>query len=281
MSLERIGSLFCLLIAALAPLSCHAPTSNAWQGSTVQPPPSNLVGPMSGALFYKSTDGVFHARAFIDVDNKSVRITSYKITTPGQPEKQTQIIKVRYWPTSIAELSNGTLCVAGKGPRNGNTIVETWAFDPPAQTGTSWKAASLRAIDEVYNELAAGRDVVESMIPLWGGPAAALLVKFNDSKDVYSLTLTGAYALVASPLFHQGVVYAPFLSTADGAWGGELVNGGFIYSFFLKEVPDPQASSMLLLEDSNKDGVIDGSVILTGAQFTALGYNLDAAWVSH
>jgi hypothetical protein len=236
---------------------------------------------MHGELFYESADGQFHTRAFMDVEEKSIRITSYRRITPGHPDKTSQVLKVRYWPTCIRRLSNGLLCVAGKGSRTASTIVEVWKFDPPRVSEGVLKPAEVRSIDEIYNELAFGRDLVEDVLPFWGGPSQAMLVKFNDTKDVYKMTLAGAYTLVASPTAQAGAIHAPLLASAYDSWARELLNGGYVYAFVKPVVSSPQAPSVLFLRDPDKDGDLDSSVELTGAQFTAQGYNLESNWVPH
>lgn len=253
----------------------------ALQGSPVSPPPSEVAPADFGTMVYQSSDKLFQARVYLDMDGKSIRVRSYKSGPAGHLDKKDQVFPVRYWPTAAVKLSDGSFCVAGKGSRNGNTIVELWQFDPPSASASPWKPTVIRSVDEIYSELTTGRSIVTNMVPMWGGSSQALLMKFYDSKDVYSLTLAGAYSLVASQTSHPNVQVASLLSETDAAWARELVGGGYVYCFLKGGIQDLQTPSMVLLIDSDKNGTIDSATTLSGAQFVAAGYDTPSAWIFH
>jgi len=259
-----------------------APPSQA----PIEPPPITMSGPPQGVRFFSSPNRQVHMRAYWVADERQLLISSYH-QSAAPTAKTAELYKVRYWPTCTNRLADGSLLVCGKGPRNGNTIIERWRFGPPVYPlaittpgSPGIGAGPLLDVDEVYDQKVTGRDLVERIVPLWGSTHERALAMFADSDDVYSIDLeSGGLLLIASPLVKPDSVHAPILSRVDTAWSRELVSGAYVYAFEDKDVSDGATPYLFVLYDNNKDGIIDANAVLTKTTFDALGYGSAASWV--
>lgn len=121
---------------------------------------------------------------------------------------------VAYWPTDVVRLADGAWLVSGKDPVTFETIIERWDFanegwarvtprpDVDPLTGSpecSWALPERTSAAELYREASPGRDVVDWCVEHPCKPHS-VLVRFQDSKDLYELDLAPLrYTLIASP----------------------------------------------------------------------------------
>lgn len=283
-SRKSLGVRNLLLLVVVAAL-VRAP-ARAFQ-SAPTPPPDTLACNSYGIALYKNAAGSLGMRASYNLTACKVNIDLSSYTSgQGSSLHRHDEYALRYWPTSVVQIDSLKLAVAGKSRRSGNTIIEIWTFatpsvpaaqvpgQPPAITG-----GALETVEEVYSESTSGRELVQRMMPLWGGAHTRLLVQFVDSKDVYSLdAVTGQVALVASPVTKPGALKIALLTSVQACSAGELATGGFVYRFRIVPPPVNQPSNVLL-RDADKDGVIEGFELLTAAEFEQRGYCEASAWI--
>jgi hypothetical protein len=235
-----------------------------------------------GMEFYESKADKFSVRAIHGANESSLRIVSYHAVVPGHPEKFSEIVPTKFWPTDITKLSESKLAVGGMVPENGHSIIEVWRFDPPrakADAPGEWVPAKLSTVERIYDERSKDRHVVNSMMPMWGGPVEALLVGFRNSADLYSIDAQHRCRLVASAKDIPGVVHAPFLSHVSSGGARELVDGGYVYLFTDEGATDFGEWTQFFIEDTNRDGVIDRARTLTPKEYAEQGYDRTDAWV--
>jgi hypothetical protein len=261
-------------------------------GSVISPPPSSLMGPPRHRTFYRSPDHTIVASAQWHLSDRLVSIRTLQHIA-GAPDR-TQHVKqaLRYWPTCVAKISDLRLCVAGKSPRTGNTILELWHMKPPslASDGVTLVPAAIESVKDVYDAAVAGREDVRAILPLWS-PASnveSVLVWFEQSRAVWKVHLvTGEFTPIASPApvapsggsgFH-----APYLTEATRAWAGIEAGGGHVYVFDRRtnDVPlDASQPSLLVLRDAQRDGVIESATLETAAALIAAGWNQSQHWTA-
>lgn len=233
-----------------------------------------------------------------DVEGKTLDLSWRYAPFESYPEigiDVDQTIATSYWPTAIRVIDANTVVVTGKerAPSN-STVVEIWTFsDPsagyvgdvnnPSNIVWNFQPGERTAVDEVYDAATPGRDMIMAVFSLEGAPSDQLLVQFYDSRDLYKLECdTGTLTLAASPTGQSsGVITEPNLlsDSHSSYWQGEHNTHGYLYVFtqggFIIE-----PSSTLVFFDSDKDGTLDGSLVLNGASWAASYANpADYAWI--
>ncbi|MBL8862417.1 MAG: hypothetical protein JNK02_10445 [Planctomycetes bacterium] len=206
-----------------------------------------------------------------------------------------QKFTLRYYPTACCVIDNESIVVAGKAD-DGQTIIELWTLAWPSpmpapivntQTGVSSVNVALPSIaarTELYKANIVGRVLARNMCGLRraSGSTENLLVQFDDSSDLLSLNLsTKVLTFVAGSTASGGVLgILPLSADQDYLQFGDRITGaetGYSYTFGVSRggscmlVEDPNFASLILL-DSNRDGVIDGTRQYTNAQRSAGGW---------
>lgn len=278
------------LAAATLALLALAVGAAAQQGSAqVTPPSQDFVGSAAGVKVYRSPDALLHMRAHYIPHNPEIQLTSIH-SHPSGTKKIPAVIKTAFWPTSVRPIDNGLVLVCGKNRRNGATIIEVWTLHPPTLSAASTPGApstmipgSIADINPVYSADEAGKRLVRRAIPQYGVSGGAI-IQFDDSRDVYALNIsTAVMTPVASPdatrALSLGCTHAPLLTQTGGAAASELVQGGYVYEFRVRESAG-DAPSRLMFLDLDKNGTIDSLQTLTTNQWTAAGYADPSVWVA-
>jgi len=184
-----------------------------------------------------------------------------------------QELALPFWPTDVVRIAPLRFCVAGK-KRNGATVIQEFALGHPVLTtdleGNARVHAPVTSIETIYDEVAEGRDMVTHMfLDLASG--TDLFVQFWDSNDVYHLDpATGLLTIAFSAIPLQGTpdtaeLAKPFRRSFGGREHATL---GFVYGL---HSPDQPSLNCLLLVDSDRNGVLDTSMVLTPQEWKDLG----------
>ncbi len=237
------------------------------------PPPEALSGAgKRGVSFHTTYQGLVAAASY-RMRGKEVEITWFREFGGESPARALQVEPLSFWPTEVCAFGPNRICVSGKTVA-GKTRIELWEFSASevfddaqrdARTGngsypkTHVPVATRR---ELYEASAPGRMLVRSMFRNHGRPEA-LLVQFDDSKDLCALDITtGAVTTVLSSLDE------PRLS-ADyrDRWSFDHLDRGYLYLLCTNHNANgvPEA---LILVDANRDGVLEPSAtqLLAGSE---------------
>jgi hypothetical protein len=270
----------------------QTPAPNPGTGAPVEtatPPTAFFPAPRDYVTCYRSADRRILTGVKWSLTEKLVTLRTLLLRPGTDIELRTQET-VPFWPTCAAKLSNGTLGVSGKDPRNGNTIVEVWTLTTPAMEtdGQEPIGATVQQRREIYAGTVPGRGDVRAILPQWDaeGSVESILAWFEPSREVWSVNrASGAAVKVAQPTAPSAsadaVLHAPYLSQAKRAWAGIEVRGGYTYTFDVRSgdlTPDPDAAGALVLRDANRDGRIDSASIETNAALIAAGWNQSDHW---
>jgi hypothetical protein len=187
----------------------------------------------------------------------------------------TESFAVGYWPTAVEAVASGKLVVAGK-ERAGDTRIEVWTTraplvvqPAPGSSGTTkLQGQGLDNIDVVYDDQVSGKDIVRGIVNQ-RGLTNSVLLQFHDSRVLYSLRWDAMPGVLTSVLTPSA---QPALSgDFDSYAGGNHQTAGYVYVF--SNLEDLGLTPWLVLTDSNRDGTIDTSEVLTSAQYISRGLN--------
>lgn len=251
-------------------------------------PPSILDGPAVYKTLYRSPDRLLVSGVTWDLAGRKVLIRSLQLVPGGPDIKSTAKFPVRYWPTCASRVADSTLCVAGKSPRTGNTIVEVWTVTTPTVSAAGPSTVELNSVEEVYNASASGREDIKQILPHFGpnGFDHTVLLWFEQSREVWSLNLeTSACTRIASPATVVGQTWlsAPYLADATRGWSGVESGAGYVYVFDKRAGDLPMEASqpsVLVLRDSARDGVIESATLYAASDLISAGWNQSAHWVA-
>lgn len=262
-------------LATLALVALSHAQEPVWKPAPGMPPAElRWPGKHKATLAFKDSSIVGKARW--DMRGKLVSILwSHEPTLSGESQE----LPTTYWPTAVAELQDGkTLLVAGKRP-DGNTVLESWLFRAPelvpkdeAKSEYLLKPAAIERVDTVYDAAAQGKDLVGHMVKKLGS-VSSVLIQFVDSRAVYDVDLAAKppkLTLVAEP--RAAAVLPPVPQLAQRytrMWAGDHKSRGYVYAFVNDEHDDV---SRLVLLDADRNGVLDGSVVVPSAQWAADGW---------
>ncbi len=194
-----------------------------------------------------------------------------------------QEISTSYWPTAITALGDGrTLVVAGKRP-DGNTVVESWRLLAPVLVPKDGpdkeyllEPAVVESVDTLYDAAVQGRDLVAHVVRKLGS-TSGLLVQFVDSRDVYELDFAAkppTLAIVASPQSATTIPAVPQLRQRyTRAWAGDHKAKGYVY---VLANDGQQGVASLVLVDKDRDGKLDGSLLVSEAEWASGGWGAPA-----
>ena len=203
---------------------------------------------------------------------------------------RTTEIGTRYYPTALSTIDSETVVVAGYEV-DGKTVIERWMFRWPAEmpTGVHDPATGMTVVpvvvpertrvDVLYSADVADRRIVQSACGYHrsAGPALKALVQFHDSYDLYSVDLaSGALDLIASPTSGDGLLgLVPELAAHgyDKILPREKIGEGFVYTMGRIRAGVPGAHwPALVLQDSDRDGALDGYRVYGEAEWLAEGW---------
>lgn len=240
-------------------------------GVSIGIPPRDLWS--TGAASYRYPANLEAVMRY-DTPGKSVSLF-WRSVTGVAAEQQ---IALDYFPTRAIFLSDGRLCVAGKRGR-GATTLDLLEIVPPSRVQDLYTlprnldASATKSVTTVFEARQVGQDMVrlvnENMTnPDW------LFVQFWDSRDLYSLDLTsGAVTLVASPTAQGSAIHAPSLVVDYSVINRrDHIRSGYLYIMALESGGAP----IVVLVDSDRDGVLDDCLELTAGEWGSQGYG-DAA----
>ena len=204
-----------------------------------------------------------------------------------------QTVVVRYYPTAACVVDNDSIVVAGVDS-TGETVIEVWALVWPSpmptvqtniQTGLKSVAVAMPSVGSktrIYDASVPGRNIARNLCGMrrQTDQAAAALVQFYDSTDIYAANLTtGALSLVASassapttlgPIADLGV------DSVSRIWCGDKISQGYVY---VLRRGSPNVSftwggtvpNILVLIDADRNGAIDSYLSLDSAAFVSQG----------
>jgi hypothetical protein len=266
-----------------------APGATPVQALPITPPSAEFQGLPLGVPFNRlqvtSTD-VLVMRAGYSIRDRRIELsTRYSSSALPDGIESDHSEAVRYWPTCIGVIDNTTLCVAGKGPRTGNTILELWHFGQPvADLQASHPIVvpgKLESIDTIYDADVAGRRYAQRIEPILRGSGSPIsaLVQYNDSHELYQVSLLdGSQVKIVSATAQAGMIQCPFVPDISFIESGNFKNSKYVYLLTANETMTAPLRIMALY-DNDKDGTIDSSAVLTLQDFMNLGYNDGANWI--
>ncbi len=275
-SLPRTGArLASITLAMLAAIILSNAQDQAWKPASSQPPAElRWSGKYNAMLDFK--DASLTGKARWDLRGKLVSVLwSHAPTLSGDIQE----IATTYWPTTVVALQDGkTLLVAGKRP-DGNTVIESWLFRAPALVPKdtaheeySLQPAVIDRVETVYDAAAEGKDLVAHLVCKLGS-TSSVFVQFVDSRAVYDFGLAAKppkLTLVAEPRAAASIPAVPQLvQRYTHVWAADHKSRGYVYAF----VNDGRdAVSSLVLLDADRNGTLDGSLVVPLPQWSADGW---------
>lgn len=195
-----------------------------------------------------------------------------------------------YWPTYVQQLDNNHWCVVGSG-RGDEVVLEYWTFGSthggsPApsiisylEAGStepqySWTLPPRIRVTEILRDASSTTGLVRA---LFRDPASPLsvLVWYDGSRALARRDLlTGQMTALAAPTIGAAPLVAPELTVNfDSFYSADLQGKGYCYFFMLRNIQSVSATTgLLVLVDSNRDGVLDSSAALTEALWESGGW---------
>jgi hypothetical protein len=265
------------------PLPPGCPDVRLWQESN---PSTQFAG---GIVRTVSTDTVDRTIAL------EWKLCSPLLPNAAQP-KNTQsscpeVFATPYWPTCTMVVDDYHLCVAGKA-RNGDVVLEHWTFGTMSPQGGAvphassimvvhdpkpqymWSLPPRSSVTEVLRASSANTGLVRA---LFRDPGSTdnVFVWYDADKTVHRVNVaTGTDVLCASPTTQSSGITIPQLTgNYDTFTSGDYVGKG--YCLFCSQgtvSPDGSVAPSIVLRDSNRDGTIDTSAVLTSASWIADGW---------
>ncbi len=287
----------CRSIASSLALIQLASLAAAQQLPTPLPPPQTIPPPTELLLPRKTPSRVLVSYAEVvgavnsNVLSREVYL-QWRRDFPDGPSLHTTDTKaVGFWPTATTGLGSDMVCVGGLTIK-GKTRIQVWQLDTnSALPAPQWDPVSatwtypktlipIASKTTLYEANVAGRKNVRSLFPNQAIPSR-VFVLFNSSRDLYELdTQSGGLVLILSASASPGVETEPGLLGDYEDWMfGDHTDHGYVY-LFASLNPSPDGASWLLLQDANRDGVLDpGSSRLIGAdEWSAMGFGDGAKW---
>jgi hypothetical protein len=184
-------------------------------------------------------------------------------------------------------------CIAGKTP-GGETIIEQWCYGATTGLGTGvpsvlpviptgggevhyvWNLPPRVQVNEIVRVSAGGHNgVVRGLIHSLQS-ADKVFVYYDASREVHLLNLTTHSSTVqASPVPVSGALTVADLSNDyRRMWAVNRIQRGYCY-FFLRDSgpPQPSQAQCIVLIDQDRDGKVDVSESISGAQWIADGWS--------
>jgi hypothetical protein len=170
-----------------------------------------------------------------------------------------------YRPTALDWINARLLCVGGRNPVTGDTLLEAWSFDPPrlvhTRSGGEIRADNRTSVVRLYEGDALGREGVQGIVRFPGHAAPTALVQFKDSRDLFTVDMsTGAMRLAASP-GSSGAALIDSRLADDWPWFDVRTHVSLGHVVILRkggcDIPDDPERTLLLLFDLDRDGVLD------------------------
>lgn len=263
------------------PLLLEAPPAAVWQ---------NGAGPTL------RWDTIYRDASCRVVD--SVVMFEWRYATPQIPsltnlkDNTSELFSCSYWPTYALPVDKFHMCVAGKA-RNADTILEYWTFADHNAIGTP--APSVVTINSTNGGQPAYRWILPPRVQTdqimrfastgSQGLIRGLLMSLKSSSQVYVYFQTsrelalvdfvaGTTTVQASPVETANAIQVPALNTDyQSYWAVEYAQKGYCY-FFKRDtkLPDGTLPLILVLTDTDRDGKVDTSQLITGAQWTNQGW---------
>ncbi len=231
-----------------------------------------------------------YATGHMGMTSREIGITfRFKVGAESLTESSTYVTD--YWPTRCNMGPAHTLYVAGKGFASDTVVFEVWRFNPPVfqpgrqtihgQTPPKLKPAKRTSVTRIA-EVPATDGLVRGLVVLRNASTESFLVLYSGSSKVYAVdAATGAQTLVASPTPIPGVLHQPSLADPWAlCYVAKRIGEGFLYLFRVGGDSFAEPPPVLVLRDSDENGTIDSSDILSAAQWQALGYENPNGWVS-
>jgi hypothetical protein len=273
--LGRFSGCALIAITALSVPRASNAQGQAWKPAS-GPPPAELRWPGKHNATLDFKDASLTGKARWDLRGKLVSILwSHAPTLSGDIQE----IATTYWPTTVVALQDGkTLLVAGKRP-DGNTVIESWVFFAPvlvpkdtAHTEYSLEPAVIDRVETVFDAATEGKDLVAHLVCKLGS-TSNVLVQFVDSRAVYDVDLAAKppkLTLVAEPRAAASIPAVPQLvQRYTHVWSADHKSRGYVYAF----VNDGRdAVSPLVLLDTDRNGTLDGSLVIPLPQWSADGW---------
>jgi hypothetical protein len=257
----------CSVFAAVGSLSASTRPVQ-WHPHLGQPPVDIL--PAATVSAQMKCSPTIDGKASIDMIGKKVSV----LWTSKNPDATLrQDFTVAYWPTSIVALAGGDQIVVAGKRRNGNTVIEVWTFQLPllvapaplSSATAHFKEATVKTIDEIYDEATQGRDMVSAMLAKANQPVG-LLVQFYDSKSVYDLESssgTTTLSLVATTTTLPGLN-----RSFTFCWSRDHKTRGVIYVFRDEDT----ANSTMVFIDQDRNHVVDSAILVSDADWISGGW---------
>ena len=192
-------------------------------------------------------------------------------------------INVRYWPTTAHLASPTELYVAGKAV-NGSTVISRYtlslpvlglSYDPgTGQSSEFVTAGQVVSSARLLQEAVVGRDVIQALGSVAGGSERVLLMQYADSRELWTLGVTSLqHSSVASPSPPAGGLGDSVLDAHYNVVGAS-VDDAFGYLYLFEDCftgPRDEQHTFCIVYDADKDGVIDGYLSGTVADWFSLG----------
>jgi len=245
-------------------------------GQQIQIPPTEAWSDVVNTVALSTPiDGSIKATVRVRTDTKKVKIgwrifTAFPDLMSGI-ETHTQEFTPTYWPTYACGAGPDAIYVAGRNGL-GRTVLERWDFDTSGlgAPGPGFQPAPRVTVTVLLNEAVPGRDTIAQMRKMLHDPTV-LMVRYLDSRDVYAfdtVTLTQTQIAGPGPTEPLGVLLDSGLAGKFSPLiGRDHVQYGYVYMF---GQPHSKSNGVtLVLFDSNRDGVLDGSIPLDQAGWAA------------
>ncbi len=251
-----------------------AQTVSAWSPHTGIPPIELAARDQAYSKLVFTETGV-QGRATYDMIGRKLLI---RWTGTNPSVSTTQSIAVPFWPTALRSTSDmSRLVVAGKR-RQGNTVMELWTIQSPRPariqdptTGATLDTltpAEVLSVDTLYDAAVEGQDLISDVL-LSLASSTKLYVRYWDSAALFELDFSSLASVSqlkrAAPTPVAGGLQAPgLLQQIENAYSAEHIVHGYVYVFSGQLGAN---SSIVILEDGNRDGVLDSVTEIPSLQW--------------
>lgn len=234
------------------------------------------------------------SRISIDVGfSMAERSVDYRYAYAGLEPRLTEhrSFTVDFWPSACNAGPAHTTYVVGRGLADEGFVAEVWRFETPSvvpglrasgggETSPRIEMGARTSVARVH-EIAVSGGIPRAVVQLAGSTPEAFLVYFDRSRQLCSVDArSGSLRVVVSPTAVEGALVEPGL-LAD--WSSfsvrEHVTDGYVTVARQGTDVGSEGASILLLVDSDEDGALDSTRVVSPATWRALGYHDPRQWV--
>lgn len=202
-----------------------------------------------------------------------------------------EIFATAYWPTYVQVIDKSHWCVAGKG-RGDTLVLEYWTFASTGAGGApvpsilghvspgnppewSWILPQRSRASEILRTDSTHTGLIRALFRD-AGSAQHVYIWYDGTRTFCRVDLaSGVVTPQAAPSTLAGAITVTSLSNGyDTFYCCDYQNKGYCY-FFVDHEPSTsgQLNQPVVLVDSNRDGIVESSVLISASDWVANGWS--------